>query len=131
MFRGIRKFSLKNHLPSLFFLAGVVLLVIIAMSFTKDFLRARKVNQEIMQLQNELSLLESKNIELNNLIQYFDSEIYAEKKARTELGLKKPGESVVIIPKNENEENLLANSTEMKKNESNIIKWWKYFFEKK
>lgn len=131
MFRGIRKFSLKNHLPSLFFLGGVILLVIIAMSFTKDFLRARKVNQEIMQLQNELSLLENKNIELNNLIQYFDSEIYAVKKARTELGLKKPGESVIVIPKNENEENLAVNLSEIKKNESHINKWWKYFFEKK
>lgn len=130
MFRRIRKFSIKSHLPSIFFFGGVVLLVIIAVSFTKDFLRSRKVNQEIHALENELLGLENKNIELNNLIKYFDSEVYAEKKARTELGLKKPGESVVVIPKIENEENLQKSQPENAIQDSNIVKWWKYFFQK-
>ena len=130
MFRRLRKFSIKNHLPSIFFCGGVVLLVVIAVSFTKDFMRSRKVNQEIQALEDELSGLENKNIELNNLIKYFDSEVYAEKKARTELGLKKPGESVVIIPKNENEKNLQIELSDNSVKDSNVVKWWKYFFQK-
>lgn len=123
----MKKEKIKRHLPNIFFLGGILILAIIAFSFSKDFIRANKINVEIKGLENELTMLQQKNIELNKLLKYFDSEAYAEKKARTELGLKKPGESVVIVPKSTVEESISENST-VSEDDSRFKKWWNYFF---
>ena len=91
------KLSLKKHIPNIFFLGGIFIIVIIFISYSKDFIYSRKINNEIQTLENKLLTLQTKNLELNKFIKYLDSEAYAEKKARMELGMKKPGESIVVI----------------------------------
>lgn len=103
---------------------------IIAVSFSKDFIRAKKLNEEITMLENELTMLSERNTELNELIKYFDSEAYAEKKARMELGMKKPDESVIVIPEEAQVKILDKQALEHKKQAPTILKWWRYFFHK-
>ena len=84
---------------------------------------------------NKDKSLEKKNIELSDFIRYLDSESYAEKKARTELGLKSPDEKVIIVPKGSEEKIDAVDSPELQNNvpkvpESNMVKWWRYFFSK-
>lgn len=116
-----------KYIPNLFFLGGVGILTVITVSYSRDYFRAKLVDEEIIKLENELVLLQEKNVELNKLIEYLDSDAYAEKKARTELGLKKAGEGVVIISEE-------ATSAEVKQmqdyqdNLPNYLKWWRYFF---
>ena len=72
---------------------------------------------------------------LADFIKYLDSESYAEKKARTELGLKRSDEKVIIVPKGSEEKIDTMDNKELQTNnslapKSNIVKWWKYFFSK-
>ncbi len=102
-------------------------------SFGKDFIKNRQIEAEIINLNQQIYNLEKHNLELTELIKYFDSESYAERKARLELGLVKPGESTVIIPNSLAQNDILLPKAETEKNKSrlsNIKKWWEYFFDK-
>jgi len=107
--------------------AGILLLLTTLFSFFKDYLNARKIDAEISLLQQEIYDLQESNLKVAELIQYFDSANYAEKKAREELGLIKPGESVVIFPKNLSESKIATDKTLKEKN-SNLRMWFQYFY---
>lgn len=121
-------FSIHKQLPNVFFIAGIVLLAVIFVSFSKDFVKVKKIDEEITALEDELLALQDKNIELGKFIQYLDSGAYAEKKARMELGLKKPGESVIVIPDAPEENSLSGESLDDEEKISNFKKWLNYFF---
>ncbi|EKE13972.1 MAG: hypothetical protein ACD_12C00726G0003, partial [uncultured bacterium] len=75
---------------------------------------------------------EHRNQELNNLINYLQTDAYKEIQARKQLGLQKEGEVAISIqsdltkpeisPENSDDDNM----TEIK---SNPRKWWDYFFQ--
>ena len=115
-----------------FIFGCLAILTVIGISFGKDFIKSQKIKKEIGSLQSDISKIEKKNIELSDFIRYLDSESYAEKKARTDLGLKKTDEKVVIIPESNEDKTILAKAdTSIATNESNAARWWKYFFKKK
>lgn len=118
----------KVLLISLYFI-GFSILFFISYFFIIDFKKANQINKEIQLLHEEIYNLENHNVKLTELIKYFDSEGYAEQKARLELGLKKPGETVVIIPRDKEgaEDGPIGKEVNMK--QPNYIKWWKYFFQ--
>jgi len=118
-----------------FIFGCLAILTVIGISFGKDFIKSQKIKKEIGSLQSDISKIEKKNIELSDFIRYLDSESYAEKKARTELGLKSPDEKVIIVPKGSEEKIDAVDSPELQNNvpkvpESNMVKWWRYFFSK-
>ena len=111
-----------------FLIGSLVILFFMVTSFSSEFIRARKINEEIMTLQNEITVLQQKNTELGDLIKYFDSESYAERKARTELGMRKPDENVLIIP----ETSVLRDASQpgsasQFSDLDNPHRWWEYF----
>lgn len=84
------------------------------------------INQRINSLKSEVVSLEKDNKELRDNIEYYKTDAYKEKVARQRLGLKMPGESVVVIvPEEEGEEE----KNEVKR-DSNPQKWWNFFFSK-
>jgi cell division protein FtsL len=105
----------------------VFILVLVLISLNRSWNKSREIENEITGLENEITGLETKNLELSQLIKYLNSSAYIEEKARTDLGLKKPGEKTVIISE-------LTSTTSLKlekeENQSNIKKWWEYFFSK-
>lgn len=115
-----------------FFLVSLIILTLIIASFSKEFIQTREINQEISSLQKEIQDLEEQNRELEALIKYFDSESYAERKARMELGLKKPDEEVIIIQNiPDNPLNIFDEKTNDEEDEiPNPLKWWRYFFKR-
>lgn len=128
MGRIFKKFSFMHLIPNLFFLGGVIVFGIIVVSYSKDFIQTRQVDNEIVKLEEDIAMIQKRNVELSELIKYFDSDMYTEKKARMELGLKKPEESVVVIPHEETSVRDQKQKKEEEKNLPNIIKWWRYFF---
>jgi cell division protein FtsB len=123
----------KRALYNVIFLGCLGLLTLIIFSTAKEFLKVKKINDEISELHQEIIELENNNLELSELLKYFNSDNFAEKKARTELGLKKEGEQVVIIPKEKNDNQILPKSKSDDKKDSsksNFKKWWDYFFNK-
>jgi cell division protein FtsL len=119
----------KNYKQKLFIVVLVLILIFIAVNFFSAWLKSSKVHQEINNLEQEISNLQKDTGKLTELIQYFNSNAYIEEKARVDLGLKKEGEKVVLVP-DDIKKNLLNNENEEKsENElSNPKKWWNYFF---
>lgn len=106
-------------------LIGVVL-VVIAINFFRNWRTSRSIDSEISDLQNTASTLEQENVQFKQLIEYFNSSAYVEERARIDLGLKKRGEKVVIVP---NEfSSSTPSTTEQSSEKSNIGKWLDYFF---
>lgn len=102
-------------------------------SLQESWQRNNEVDGEIADLQSEIQNLEQKNQEFRELIEYFNSDAYIEEKARTDLGLKKEGEKVVIVSSNSSQSGQIANDstnpvTTGTKDLSNLEKWWLYFF---
>lgn len=95
-----------------------------------------QLKKQIEGIQREISQIKQRNQDLNNLIIYYQSPGFREVEARQKLGLKKPGEKVVIVAvkdtanyqteQEQEQENITATS---KKNviEANWQLWWRYF----
>ena len=57
-----------------------IFLIFIVVFFVKDNFRAQEIDNEIKQLESDISKLETENKELVELIRFFDTQGYAEKK---------------------------------------------------
>jgi len=117
----------------LFFLIGIIILVLVVINLAKSWTQTHQINQEIAGLEEEIVNLEQNNLGLKQLIEYFNSDAYIEEKARLDLGLKKEGEKLVIVAdqnteQKDNQKNLSEDEAEQKQNNSNPKKWWHYFF---
>jgi len=111
-------------------LIGLIVLILLGYAFINNFLLNQEIDQEIAQIGNSITTLEEQNIELQELIKYFDSSAYAEQKARAELSLKKEGENVVVIT-DENkdaEDNIDTLKKLVTTKDSNPKRWFTYFF---
>lgn len=114
----------------LIFITSLIILMIIGLGLAKSWQRGSEVSQEITGLNSSIRDLEKDNLELKELVEYFNSDAYIEEKARIDLGFKKAEEKVVIVSKQRegvfsNDENFTKTNTN---NLSNPEKWWLYFF---
>jgi len=103
------------------------------------------LKHSIGKLNEQIAVLEKEKANLNNLILYYRSDSFKELEARKKLGLKKPGEKVVILavssaspalPPSPSPSNF---SEELKKEQEKItassfvpqipswLLWWQYF----
>ncbi len=106
---------------------GLIILVLIALPLAKNYSQKKIIEQELAELQASIKQFESETIELQEMLKYLESEQSLESQARLNLNLKKPGETVVVIEKHENNrisDRLIA-SPEPEKN--NFQKWKEYF----
>jgi len=107
------------------------------------FYRKYKLNKEIEDLKAQISSSEKSNRQISAMLDYLSSQNFLEKEAREKLNMKREGEEVVIIepPKEsatgtteimtqaEAQNNTgLAPQQEKPREDSNFVKWWKYFF---
>lgn len=82
---------------SLIFAANGALLLIVGVSTMRETYREWKVDQEINQMQTQIEQLEGRKLALTDLVSRMDSTETLDREARTRLGLKKPGERVIIL----------------------------------
>ncbi|MBU0598097.1 septum formation initiator family protein [Patescibacteria group bacterium] len=112
----------------------IVILIALSTALAKEIIHKYQISSEINGLQEEVAKLEQNNLELNDLISYFESDTYKEEQARLQLGLQKPDEKVIAV---------LGDSTELAQAEAdqavavaantndtrdNPQKWWDYYF---
>lgn len=124
--------SLRRILRSKFLLSiEVVLLVLISMALGREIVQRYTIEREIAQLKSEFEELEKNNVDLEQLISYFKSDTFKEEEARTKLGLKLEGESIVLLPEaseeveySSNDENEMFSS----KTTNNPKRWLTHFF---
>ncbi len=82
---------------SLIFAANGALLLVVGVSTVRETYREWKVDQEIHQMQAQIEQLEGRKLALTELVSRMDSPEALDREARTRLGLKKPGERVIIL----------------------------------
>jgi cell division protein FtsB len=93
-----------------------------------------QVNQQIRNLENEISEIETSNEKLSDLISYFQTETYKEQEAREKLGLVMPGEKVLVFPEDEDKDeegdivSTITKEEDRGVNLPNYKKWWNFFF---
>ncbi len=121
----------KKWKNKIIFIILLIILIATGLNLYKSRLKKSQINQEIIGLQGEIQNLEKQNLELNELIEYFNSDAYIEERARINLGLKKEGEKVVILPEIQKVGDKIQVLGETENSEkSNPKKWWDYFFKK-
>ncbi len=82
----------------LFLLVALLALGVVAFGIGQSLIRRAEVNREVERLQADIDSYESQSQELSELLRYLGTEEYQEREARLRLGLKLPGEQVVVIP---------------------------------
>ncbi|MDD2807199.1 MAG: septum formation initiator family protein [Patescibacteria group bacterium] len=116
--------KIKKWLTSIVLL---LVLMVVVYSLAQSWLKNQEVNSEIVGLQTNIDNLEKENEQYQQLIEYLNSNAYLEEKARTDLGLKKQGEKVVVLP-----QNLINNQAtatdDQASSQSNLSSWINYFF---
>jgi len=129
--KSVRFFS------GLFFLAGLVVLVMIGISLGKETYRKRQIQREVEGLQTEIQKTNRENSELSNLISYLSTQEFQEKEAREKLNLQKEDEKMVVLkkdpePKNsEGLQNAQENHSSLENRDPNWKKWLDFFFAKR
>ncbi|MDO9399487.1 MAG: septum formation initiator family protein [bacterium] len=138
----------KNFIYKFFFsqkflaFLGLIIIILISFPLAKNISNRYRINNEIKELEKEITNLENKNSNFKDLVSYLESNQFVEEQARLKLGLKKEGESVVVIKNgldNKAENNSTAISSSVfnipglaKANLiepiNNLQKWLKYFF---
>ncbi|MFA5412977.1 MAG: septum formation initiator family protein [Patescibacteria group bacterium] len=115
----------------LFLFLGIIVLGFLIFSFGKKFLESGEIDEEIKTTGEEIARLEEKDEELQDFLDFLNTDAFLEQEARLKFNLQKPGESVVIIPGAGGERELGENAAGMEgenKILSNPKKWWNYFF---
>ena len=133
--------SKKQKSNGFFFNFAIVFLLIsllfLSIGIVREYLKQKELDREVITLEQELDNLNLNKKNFLTSIDDYQSEFFVEQEARTKFNLKKPGESVVIIPSttietvNEKNAQLVAGSTDnLKKNLylENINSWLNYFF---
>lgn len=79
----------------------------------------------------KIDLLRDNITELENQIAYYQTQSFREKEARAKLGYRAPGENIMILPLDTEEEKVAdVGLGEVNIKTPNYVLWWKYFFER-
>lgn len=103
----------------------IYLIVVVGRTMVGNF----NSNKEIEKEEEKLVLLERRIINLQNEINYYQTQSFKEKEARQKLGYKAVGEKVIALPIDTVEDKMPDNSLpESQIKVPNYTLWWKYFF---
>lgn len=129
-----------------FYIVNVLLILIVVISFTREMIHSHDIAMQIQALQKQSQTLQTQHLAISDLKNAVQTELFAEKEARLKLGLKKPGESLIIL-KNEKASGTITASDQKSgsvgetpqqieqknvapKPLANSTRWWYYFFNK-
>lgn len=119
----LRFFSSQKFIAFL----ALIFLILLAFPLAKSYSRRLVAEKEIETMRLKIAEYEKNNQELHEFLDYLSSPQAAEDQARSSLNLKKPGEAVVIIEKQEVEPVGISN-TDQSTSSSALKLWWNYFF---
>ncbi len=125
-----------------FFVVNLFVILLLSLTLGREIYRSHDIQAEIDALQAQADDLAARNIAMSELGTAMQTRSFIEREARLKLGLKKPGEEVVII-KNDNKTvgedeiadasdplNLVIDPDVPVDDVANSKKWWYYFFDK-
>lgn len=77
---------------------GVVVIIYLLFTLGETIKRNYTMGRQINDLKSQMSLLEDQKDQLAYSIEYYKTNSFRDREARSKLGLQLPGENVVIIP---------------------------------
>lgn len=115
------------------FFALLIIFVLLSVSVFKETRRNTAIGHEVKKAQSELDRINQNNKDLGDMVSFFQSEQYVEKQARTKLGYKKAGESVLVLSTDGVTGDFSSSTSESSvqsssNKESNPLRWLKFFF---
>lgn len=85
-------------------------------------------NKDIEKEEQRMSLMAAQNAQLQNEINYYKTNSFKEKEARAKLGYKAPGENVLSLPIDTEEEKIADSGlAQASIRQPNYSLWWQYF----
>lgn len=125
----MNKFSGWSKIWSYLFL--LLVFGYIVFIFSKTVWKNYIINQQIYTLQKQTEILEQENLQLKNLVTYYQSDSYKEREARLLLNYKAPGEKVVAFPLNvQATDDFKFQEIKNVDTRSNPQKWFDFIFKK-
>jgi cell division protein FtsB len=122
-----RKFK-KIFYSYWFLFSMLVIFTVVSVAFTRSFYQDYQVKKEIEYLKKEAAVLEAKKLRSLELLSYFQSDEFLEKRARLEMNLTRPGEQAAVIKGLNEEVDGQMEGDMVESNLPNYKKWWNYFF---
>ncbi|MBT5808167.1 septum formation initiator family protein [Candidatus Uhrbacteria bacterium] len=118
-----------------------MIVIFLSLSLGREVVRNKTIASEIAVLEAQAGQLITENLAISELQSALQSESFIEREARLKLGMKKPGEGVVVIQDridgqvvNSGESDpfgfVIDPEAEVVEDVSNTSKWWYYFFDK-
>lgn len=92
-------------------------------------LRNRSIDADLARLGDEARTLETRNVEIVELLKRFETSGFLEREARLKLNLQKPGETVVVVERSVAAASSTARVVPVRERYSNVERWWLYFFD--
>ena len=126
----------------LLLVVNLLVIVFLGLALSREVVRSRSINAQIAQLQAQADELAAQNIDLSQLRTAMQTESYIEREARLKLGMKKPGETVVVVQEGTGADRRVGEIADArdpldlvldgqeKIAVANPMKWWYYFFDK-
>ncbi len=138
--RNRESFTLRSlFLSKYFFILLTLGILIVLVQWIMLIPKSSSTYDEIKDARNEVQELESQQKKLQDLNAFLQSDFFAEKEARTKLGMQKKDEHVVVLDSyalsssetlEDGKKNLPQNSDQLiqMSGEKNSASWWQYFF---
>ncbi len=99
-----------------------------ALLYARAYYQDYMVRQEIKELQGDIEKLNTKKLESLKILEYVTSDQFVEETARTDLNMKKVGESVLVVPQMPSESSTTGAVYNVEADDlSPTMKWWYYF----
>lgn len=120
-------------------IACIIITIFLSINLVKEVLSRHQIDEKIKQYKIDVTKLESENKEITQFIDSWTTSRQLEKEARLKFGLRKPGENVILITRNSNQNNNTINSDSeilgrlvvpSVNNYPNYINWLKFFSKK-
>lgn len=100
----------------------VYLLVMLGETIHRNYTLGRQIND----LKGQITLLQDQKDELAYNIQYYKTDSFRDREARSKLGLQLPGENVVIIPQNTPAPSVAPEAKKTTAKRSNLQQWFDF-----
>ena len=108
-----------------------LLLLFAFVSLGREINRQIHLRGELARLQSQTTTLELENQRLLNELERIQTDYFQEKAAREKMGLRKPGERmIVIVPSDNLEQEKESKLRYLGEKISNFKTWWSHFFSK-
>lgn len=112
---------------------GLILVFLLIIGFSKDIWQLLHADERIKKAEEKLIKLKEENQKLQGKLDYYQKDEFLEEQIRNKLQMAKPGEVIVVLPEDLNQETTeeakISSKIKETKELANWQKWFRLFWE--